>query len=286
MKASPFEYVRVYTVEAALSAYANAPVDASYLSGGQSLLPALSMRLSAPSRVIDIGRIETMRGLRLVDGVLRIGALTRHHEVGSDGLIAKHAPLLAAAVPYIAHPAIRNMGTLGGSLALADPSSEFPALMLTLDATLEITGAAGARLVAANDFFLGLYETAIEPGEILTAILIPSLKPNERWAFDELSRRRGDYALVGVGIQASFTGAQVNSIRIAMFSVASKPIRALAAESALAGMAIDSASIKAAQAALSDDLDPADDVQMPGTIRLHLARVLLGRLLRRLGGLQ
>lgn len=282
MKARAFAYLRPATVAEALDAFAGAAGDASYIAGGQSLVPALALRLQAPDRLIDIAHIAALAGIRLDGETLRIGALTRHAQLIDDPLIARHAPLLAEAAPHIAHPAIRNRGTIGGSLALADPAAELPAMMLAAGATIEIAGPDGVRQVAADDFFLDLYQTALAPGELVTAVLVPVARPDERFAFDELARRRGDYALVGAGIRVRHAGGTVAEIRIAFLSVAATPLRARAAEEALAGTVLDADAIARAQEALDDDLDPSDEAHMPAATRRHLARVLLGRLAGRI----
>lgn len=282
MKAPAFAYRRPDTVAAALDAFAEAGGDASYIAGGQSLVPALALRLQSPAVLIDIARIEELHGVRLEAGRLRIGALTRHAEALTDPLIARHAPLLREAAPHVAHPAIRNRGTIGGSVALADPASEFPAMTLAMGAEIEIAGPDGRRRVPADAFFLDLYQTALELGELLVALHVPAIGPGHRWAFDELARRRGDYALVGAGILAELQDGTVAGIRIAFLSVGPTPLRAMAAEAALTGATLDADAIARAQAALDLDLDPLDDDQVPAAMRLHLARVLLGRLLGRL----
>jgi carbon-monoxide dehydrogenase medium subunit len=279
LKARAFNYVRASTVVEALKAFEEAGDDASYIAGGQSLVPALALRLQAPQLLIDIAHILTLRGIDLQGDWLRIGALTRHHEVLTDPLIRRHAPLYSEAAPHVAHPAIRNKGTLGGSISHADPASEFPAMTLALGAELEIAGRDGVRRVPADDFFLDLFQTAIEPGELLVAIHVPVVRPNHRWAFHELARRRGDFALVGCGILTEFVDDVVKQVRIAFFSVGSTPLRARQAEEALIGKRLDQASIAAAQAVVGDDLDPPEDEHAPPAMKRHLARVLLGRLL-------
>jgi aerobic carbon-monoxide dehydrogenase medium subunit len=283
MKARAFSYLRAHTVEQALAAHAEAGDDARFIAGGQSLVPTLAMRLQAPKLLIDISHVAELRGVRCEAEFLRIGALTRHCEMLSEPLIGEFAPLLRAAAPFVAHPAIRNRGTLGGSIALADPASEFPAMMLALDAEIEIAGASGSRRVKAEDFFVNLFETALAPGELVTAVHVPLFKPNQRIVFDELARRRGDYALVGCGMIATFDGAKIETIRIAFCAVGNVPTRAKNAEAALNGLAIDAAGIAAAQAALDADLAPPVSDEVPPAMRLHLARVLLGRLLGRIG---
>lgn len=282
MKARAFSYCRPATISEALAAFAGSTGEASYIAGGQSLVPALALRLQAPERLIDIAHIPELRGISLEDGALRLGALTRHVEVHDDPLIARYAPLLALAAPHVAHPAIRNRGTLGGSVALADPASEFPAMMLAMEADMEIAGPEGARRVPAAAFFQDLYQTAIEPGELLVAFHIPLAQPKHRCAFDELARRRGDYAVVGCGAMLGLERALVTDARIAFLSVGPVPVRARTAEAAVTGGMLDAAAIRRAQAALADDFDPQDDEDVPAAMRLHLARVLLGRLLVRI----
>jgi carbon-monoxide dehydrogenase medium subunit len=279
LKARAFNYVRASTVVEALKAFEEAGDDASYIAGGQSLVPALALRLQAPQLLIDIAHISTLRGVDLQGDWLRIGALTRHHEVLTDPLIRRHAPLYSEAAPHVAHPAIRNKGTLGGSISHADPASEFPAMTLALGAELEIASRDGVRRVPADDFFLDLFQTAIEPGELLVAIHVPVVQPSHRWAFHELARRRGDFALAGCGILAEFVDDVVKQVRIAFFSVGSTPLRARQAEDSLIGKKLDQAAIAAAQAVVGDDLDPPEDEHTPPAMKRHLARVLLGRLL-------
>jgi aerobic carbon-monoxide dehydrogenase medium subunit len=268
-------------VQDALAAFASAE-DATYIAGGQSLVPALAMRLQAPSLLIDISRLDELKGVSFDGGWLRIGALTRHFETLSDPLVRQHAPLLSEAAPYVAHPAIRNKGTLGGSVALADPAAEFPAMILAHGAEIEIVGSAGIRRVPADAFFIDLYQTALEPGELLVALHVPSVRTSQRWAFDELARRRGDYAMVGAGLLIDFDDQKVGEARIAFLSVGATPIRAKAAERALVGSVLDGEAIRRAQAALEGDLDPPEEKSLTPSMRVHLARVLLGRLLQRL----
>ncbi|PTM42967.1 FAD binding domain-containing protein [Bosea sp. 124] len=284
MKARSFSYVRPTTITEAMAAFAAAGGEASYIAGGQSLVPALALRLQAPDCLIDIAHIAEMAGIARQGEWLRLGALTRHVDAHDDPLIAACAPLLRLAAPHVAHPAIRNRGTLGGSVALADPASEFPAMMLAMGAEMEIAGPDGSRRVPADAFFQDLYQTAIEPGELLVAFHIPVAKPHHRCAFDELARRRGDYAIVGCGMMLAIPEGAVTEARIAFLSVGPTPLRARTTEAVLTGSRLDQAVIRQAQTALADDLDPADDGHVPAAMRLHLARVLLGRLLERLGG--
>lgn len=279
VKARAFDYQRVQTIEAALSAHAACRGEARFLAGGQSLLPVLNLRLDTPDLLIDIAHIPDLRGIVLRAGTLRIGALTRHNEVLRSSLIAEHAPLLSQAAAFVAHPAIRNQGTIGGSIALADPASEFPACMRALDAAMEVAGPDGTRTVPADAFFQGLYQTALQPGELLTALLVPAIRTGQKMRFDELARRRGDYALAGLAASVTFSDNVVADVRLAFCAAGPTPMRAASAETVLTGQAISPETIRAAQACLDRDLDPFGDEEMPAATRLHLARVLLGRVL-------
>lgn len=277
MKAPDFSYVQATSVKEAVAAFRACEGDARYLAGGQSLLAALNLRLAAPHLLIDIGRIDELRGIARDGDEVIIGALTRHAEILSSDIIARDVPLLSLAAPFVAHPAIRNKGTFGGSLALADPASEFPAVALALGARIKITDAEGTRLVAADDYFIDLYETALAPGEVLTAVCCPVARPTQYFAFDELARRRGDYALIGVAINADGGRGHIEAIRIVFFAAGPTPMRARAAEAVLIGRDLTDDAIAAAQAALSDDIAPDDDAHMTAAARMHLARVLLRR---------
>lgn len=267
MKPAPFAYARARSLDdvfAALDAHGD---QAKLLAGGQSLIPTLNLRLSAPALLLDINGLAALRGIAVEGGVLRIGALTRHAELGADPLVAYHAPLLTQAVPHIAHAAIRNRGTIGGSVALADPAAELPACMLALDAVIVAQSCDGERRIAAADFFLGLYETALRASELIVALEIPLPAAGQRAALVELARRHGDYAIVGLAAVL-----RADAARLAWFGVGGVPTRSLRAEAAFAR-----GDIKAAQDALAEDLDPPGDLHGPPEFRRHLARVLLGR---------
>ena len=193
MKASAFSYTRASSVDDALEILALHGDQAKVLSGGQSLMPALNLRLSAPALLVDIGAIAELRGISVSGGVLRIGALTRHVDTLKSPDIAKHAPLLTEAIAHVAHPAIRNKGTIGGSLAHADPASELPACSIALGATIVVRGKGHERRVPAADFFTGIYETLLSPEELLVAVEVPVAKPNSVHFFHEYARRKGDY---------------------------------------------------------------------------------------------
>ncbi|MGP9812680.1 FAD binding domain-containing protein [Rhodopseudomonas sp. NSM] len=282
MKASNFAYVRARSIGDAVAAFRGCAGEARYLAGGQSLLAAMNLRLLASDLLIDISRIDALRGIERRGDEVRIGALTRHAEVQTSPLVAEHVPLLTAAAPWVAHPAIRNRGTFGGSIAFADPASEFPAVALALNARIELDNGEQRRLVAAEQFFQDLYETAAEPGEIVSAVYCPVAGAGDRFTFDELARRRGDYAIVGTAIAATFDGDAIARMRIALFSVGATPFLARGAAAALCGTTLRDADIARAQAALADELSPSEDAHVSAETRLHLASVLLRRQLGKL----
>ncbi|MBV9747470.1 MAG: xanthine dehydrogenase family protein subunit M [Acetobacteraceae bacterium] len=278
MKAAAFDYVRADSLPEALSLLARHGEDAKLLAGGQSLLPALNLRLSAPGILLDIGRIGALRGVTLRDGVLHIGALTRHADLLASPEVRAHAPLIARAVAHVAHPAIRSRGTIGGSLANADPAAELPACMLALQARLVGESEChGRRVIAAEDFFTGLFATALAPDEILTAVEVDAAGPDDRWGFEELTRRSGDYAIVGLAAHGRARGGVLDELRLGYFSVGTQPTLARIAAVALLGRPVTADAIAEAQTALAGDLEPHDDLQASAATRMELARVLLRR---------
>ena len=282
MKAAAFDYTKVNTVDEAVQLLSRHAGSAQILAGGQSLMAMMNLRLAQPELLIDISGIDVLKGIEVKGGVLRIGALTTHHTILKSDLVAHHAPLLAQAVPHVAHLAIRNVGTIGGSLALADPAAEYPAVALALNATIVAQGPKGERRIAIGEYFQGLYQTALQPEELLVAVEIPVAQPGQKFHFDELSRRRGDYAMVGLGCALSTDGARIKDARIALLAVGDGPVLATQAMAALAGKTIDDATILAAQQALAKDLSPNGDLQADPATKIHLARVLLGRALNAL----
>ena len=269
MKPAPFAYKKARSVDEALSLMAGEP-EARLLAGGQTLIASLNMRLSAPPLLIDINGIDGLDRIEASNGSVKIGALVRHAQAERDETIARAAPLIARALPHIAHPAIRNRGSIGGSIAYADPAAELPACLLALDGEIVARGANGERSIAADDFFKGLFETALTPGEMLTAIRIPAAKGNSRFGCAELARRHGDYALVGLAASARAEGKRLNDVRLAFFGVGSTAVRARSAEAPVAEGDVDGAI-----AAL--DFDPSGDIHATGAVRKHLAGVLLRR---------
>src|SRR6478672_10362209 len=213
MKAAAFAYARAASVVNALELLAAHGDKAKVLSGGQSLMPAMNLRLVSPEFIVDIGELAELRGIDVKDNILTIGALTRHADLLKSPEIAAHAPLLTEAVAHIAHPAIRNRGTLGGSLAHADPASELPACMVALNATIVVRGQAGERRIAAEDFFTGIYETALSAQELLISVELPVAQKNSGHFFHEFARRHGDYAIAGLAAQAIVQGSLFTDLR-------------------------------------------------------------------------
>jgi aerobic carbon-monoxide dehydrogenase medium subunit len=276
MKASAFSYARATSVDNALNLLAVHGDNAKVLSGGQSLMPAMNLRLLAPELLVDIGDLTELKGIEIDGEVLRIGALTRHVDVMNSSDIATHAPLLTEAIAHVAHPAIRNKGTLGGSLAHADPASELPACMLALDATIIVRGEAGERRIAADDFFTGIYETALSPEELLVAVELPVAQKGATHFFHEFARRHGDYAIVGMAAQAIVQKDEFKYLRAALFAVGDRPVLVRAAAQ-LIDVAITPEVLAAASTVLGEELDPQEDQQASPEMRRHLAKVLLAR---------
>jgi carbon-monoxide dehydrogenase medium subunit len=279
MKPRPLAYARPGTLTEAFDLLEQHGDEARVLAGGQSLMASLAMRLSSPAVLVDIAHIGELKGINVGAGTIRIGALTRHVELQKSPTITEQIPLLAAAVPHIAHHAIRTRGTIGGSLAYADPAAELPVVCRALEATMVLQSRNGERRVAADDFFLGLFQTALKPGELLTAVELPVAKPGERFGFQELARRHGDYAIVGLAARARFDGGRLTGVRLVYLGAGNRPMLAGEAAAALEGKAPDAAAVAAAKAALTHDLDPPTDLNGPPEMKLHLARVLTGRVL-------
>jgi carbon-monoxide dehydrogenase medium subunit len=262
---APFTYKRAATVDEALALAAEAGDDGKFLAGGHSLMPLMKLRLAVPETIVDIGRLSDLSYIRESDGHVAVGALTCHDDIARSDLLQATVPLLANAAGQVGDPQVRHCGTIGGSLAHADPAADLPAVVLALDATLVIRGPEGSREVAASDFFHGLFETSLEPSELLTEIRIP--KPESAgWSFQKFTKRGIDWAIVGVAVQGS---------NVALVNMGSTPIRATAVEHALGS---GSGSRDAAAHAAEGTSAPSD-LNGPRAYREHLARVLVGRAL-------
>ena len=255
MKAPPFAYCKPSTLDEALELIARP--GAKVLAGGQSLIPLLNMRLSSPELLVDIGALRELQGISFRNGFLTIGAFTTHAELEQSKEVQKHVPLLAQAVPHVAHPAIRNRGTIGGSLALADPAAEYPAVVVALQAVLKLKSRSSERSVEAARFFKGLFEADLRPGELLTAVEFPAAKPSDKSVFLELTRRHGDYAIVGLA---------AHNDRFVFLGVADRPTPVEAGSS-----------LETAKSNLSRNLKPSADLYHSAAAKLHLAGVLLER---------
>jgi len=279
MKAPIFDYAKPRSLSEVFDLLATWGDEARLLAGGQTLLATLNMRLSEPAMLIDINGIAELKGIsvqRAAGGgeVLRIGALATHSEIEASELVARHAPLLAMAAPHIAHRAIRNLGTWGGSIAYADPSAEWPTCLAALEGVVVLRSARGERRVAAEDFFLDLYTTALAEGEIVAACELPLCRHDDRFVFDELARRHGDYAIVGLAV-----AARPGRVRLAFLGIGTTPVRARRAEAVLDGQTLTPALIDAAIEALQSELNPLADLTNSSATKRHLACVLARRAL-------
>ena len=276
MKASAFSYARATSVANALELLGAHGDRAKVLSGGQSLMPAMNLRLISPDLIVDIGELAELRGIAVSGNFLSIGALTRHVDLQRSPEVAAHVPLLTEAVAHVAHPAIRNRGTLGGSLAHADPASELPACMVALNATIIVRGPRGERRIAAADFFKGIYETALSPDELLVSVELPVGRNDSRHFFHELARRHGDYAIAGLAAHAIMDGGLFTDLRLAFFAVGDRPVLARAA-SGLIGVPVTPGVLADVVANLAEELEPQEDQQASAAMRRHLAKVLMRR---------
>ena len=275
MKPAAFEYVAPISLDEAVAALAEHGEDAKVLAGGQSLIPLLSLRLSRPTALVDLNDVDELQHLT-VNGSVRVGAMTRHRHVEHSAEIAASAPLLAAAVPYIGHAAIRTRGTIGGSLAHADPAAELPAVAVALDAVFAVRSLRGTRTITARDFFDGYFTTTLAPDEVLTEITFPAAPPGTKVSVQEMARRHGDFAMVAVVAQQDPDG----DTRLALVNVADKPYRATEAEAAArAGADPEEIADLATR-----DLEPATDLHATSAYRKHVARVLVRRALTELRG--
>jgi aerobic carbon-monoxide dehydrogenase medium subunit len=286
MKPAPFEYQAPASLEAALDALARHGGDAKLLAGGQSLIPVMNFRLAEPALLIDINKLAELDFIRRdEEGHLRIGAMVRQRRLERDPLVAEMAPLLHEAVPFIAHPQIRNRGTFGGSLAHADPAAELPALAVALDARFRLQRAGGDRWVAAEDFFAGLFATALEPDEMLVEAAIPPPPARTGWAFLEVARRHGDYAQVGVAARVTLDDSgRCREARLVYLSVGDAPVVAREAARLLTGQELSPGAIAAAaEKAAGDEMDPLGDIHATPEFKRHLARVLTRRVLQKAG---
>jgi len=280
MKPAPFEYKAPETLGEAVNCLVDGAGEAKILAGGQSLLPVLNMRLARPEQLIDLRRIPELDSIREQDGRIHIGAMTTKRTIERSSLVAERQPLLLEATRNIAHPQIRNRGTIGGSLAHADPAAEYPAVAVALDAELRAIGPAGERTLAASEFFITYLTTALQPEEILVEASFPVHPAGHGWAFEEISRRHGDFAMTGVAVTCALQGGSYSQVRIVLFGVAPTPVRALEIETSLQGQAPSETLHAEVAAALGAGLDePLSDTHASADYRRQLATVVCQRAL-------
>jgi len=281
MKPASFDYFAPTTLDETLELLHEYGDEAKILAGGQSLMPLMNLRLARPKIIVDINRLSGFDQIAsTADGGLVIGALTRLRAVEKSALVREQNPLLAAAMPLIGHFQIRNRGTVGGSLAHADPAAELPALAVLLGCEFSLARTGGARVVTAADFFLGYMATAIEPGELLTEIRFPTWRPGAAWAMDEIARRKGDFALVGVALNAELDGtANLRDVAIVMFGVDGKPHRIESADSILKGRRVEPAVLRALGQAVAEEVEPDSDIHASAEYRKEVGGVLARRAL-------
>ena len=279
MKAPKFHFIRANSRQQTLELLEELGDEARILAGGQSLMPTLNMRLSQPDTLIDINKISDLCGITLEEGVVRIGAMTRHVEVANSPVIAENVPLIAEAIQHVAHHAVRNRGTIGGSIALADPAAEMPACALALGATLAVESIKGRREIAAEDYFKGLYETARQPNELLVEILIPKELPGDVSVFLELAQRHGDFAMAGLACVGRVSDKVFEKLRLVYFGSEDRPTIANQAMDSVIGKVWSAETKEAAADALSNDLDPMTNLQGSAAMKLHLQKVLTKRAL-------
>jgi carbon-monoxide dehydrogenase medium subunit len=279
MKAPSFFYVKPGSLAEVFDLLDRHGDGARVLAGGQSLIASLNLRLSEPELLIDITGIPGLGGITVSGQTLRIGALTTHRQIETSTEIALHLPLLAQAVRNVAHIPIRNVGTFGGSVAHADPAAEYPACTLALDAAFVLARRGAERRVKAREFFRGLYDTALQPGELVIAGEFPLAAAGYRSVFLELARRHGDYAIVGLAAHARVAAGRISDARLAFLGAGSTPVLAMRAAAALEGRSPDAQTIAAAQEAMAQELEMPADLYSSRATKLHLARVLLGRAL-------
>lgn len=282
MKAPAFSYARPRRLADVLTLLEKHGDEARLLAGGQTLLATLNMRLSEPALLIDMQSVQELKGLSMAGNCLRIGAMVTHSEIEASALVAQHAPLLSMAAPHIAHRAIRNLGTIGGSIAYGDPAAEWPACLLALDGRVVAHSLQGERRIAARDFFTGLYTTELAANEVIVACEVPVATATHRFAFDELARRHGDYAVVGLAASTQWHDGVLDQVRLAWLGVGSMPQRSIATEQVLQGQRLSDALLAQALETLRSELQAEADLTHSAAAKQHLAGVMLKRTLNAL----
>jgi len=280
MKLPAFDYASPASLEEAVALLASRSGSAKIISGGQSLVPMLAFRLAAPELLVDLKRLQGLNRIVIADDGVRLGAKVRWCEIDRDAMLQGAHPLLVEAVRHVAHYQIRNRGTVGGSLAHADPAAEMPGIAITCEAELTIIGPQGQRVDKASDFFTGSLTTSLASDEILTEIKLPPWPAGRRWAFLEFARRRGDFAMAGVALFYELVDDKIADIHIGAIGVGDRPLRLRAVEAVLNGQTLDDRAIEAAAAAVRESVDPPSDIHAPAEYRRALLATLLARALR------
>ncbi len=277
MKPAAFDYVIADSIDMAVASLADGGGDAKIIAGGQSLVPMLNFRLLRPSILVDINRVGGLAFIEEAGKNIRIGALTRHFQLETSPVIARHLPVLACAMTHVAHLAIRNRGTIGGSLAHADPAAELPMMALLLDAELHIASATGKRTIAARDFFLDALTVDLAGGDIVIEVVLPRLPPKTGWGFEEVARRSGDFALAAAAATLTVSAGVIAQARIALTGVGPTALRIAAAEALLVGHVLDAGQTARVMDAIRAAIEPSTDLHASSDYRRHLAGVLAGR---------
>jgi carbon-monoxide dehydrogenase medium subunit len=281
MKLPPFDYACPATISEAVQLLVSRDGDAKALAGGQSLVPMLAFRLAQPALLVDLRKLADLRGIRISDNGVTLGAMVRWREIEDDEGLASAHPLLQAAISHVAHYQIRNRGTVGGSIAHADPAAEMPGIAMTCDAEIAVVGKSGARVIQAADFFQGALTTALTSDEIIVEIRLPAWPKSRRWGFQEFARRRGDFAMAAAAVfyDQDESGKATNA-HVGVIGVADRPLRLAAVENVINGRTVDEATIAAADAATSASVDPQDDIHASAAYRRSLVGTMVERALK------
>jgi carbon-monoxide dehydrogenase medium subunit len=280
MKLPPFEYACPTTLSDAVALLASHDGEAKPLAGGQSLVPMMAFRVASPSLLVDLRKLAELRQIKIADGWVTLGAMVRWRDILDDARLRKAHPLLVAAVEHVAHYQIRNRGTVGGSIAHADPAAEMPGIVVTCEAKIAVVGKSGARVIEATNFFQGPLMTALKPDEIITEIRLPAWPAKRRFGFQEFARRRGDFALAAAMLFYDEDGGKARNVHVGAIGVADRPLRLTAVEEVLNGNKIDEAIIAKAEAAASASVNPDDDIHAGSAYRKALIGVMVERALK------
>jgi len=282
MKMPPFEYACPTTLSEAVALLASRNGDAKALAGGQSLVPMLAFRLAAPSLLVDLRKLTELRNIRISDNGVALGAMVRWRDIEDEERLARAHPLLKAAVTHVAHYQIRNRGTVGGSIAHADPAAEMPGIAVTCEAEIAVVGKAGARAIKAADFFIGALTTALEPDEVIVEVRLPAWPRQRRWGFEEFARRRGDFAMAAAAVfYDTDEGGKARNVHVGVIGVGDRPLRLAEVEAVLSGRVIDEAVVAKAEVAAAAAVDPQDDIHASAAYRRALVGTMVERALKR-----